>query len=196
MTKDEAKAFVNSYEQRNIGFGTVLHPEFDDFTLSTLDDLESLWFAVSTGFPQFKDIADMYHKAIRRRDSKLKKMEERLSEHNNQFSPTTPAKKIVNAIKKLNKYPEEMKLSFNKGRLCVNLVPTVIKERDLRHLYNGMMSLIGEKEAVDMVVKAITNKLDDLFKETAKITSKKNTPAEPCDPLMDLLILSGLKEAR
>ena len=97
MTKDEAKAFVAGYEQRNKGFATA-HPEFDDFTLVDIDDLAGFWGAVSAGYPQFTDIKKFYDKAVAIRERRLTKMQRKLSEHLGHFE-STPDTKILREVK-------------------------------------------------------------------------------------------------
>ena len=76
-----------------------------------------------------------------------------------------PDLKIIDTIRSSGRYSEELHLSFSKDRLCVNKIPTVIKEQDVRDLYNGVFSLVGYEQAIDSAVNAITAKLDNLFLE-------------------------------
>jgi hypothetical protein len=76
-----------------------------------------------------------------------------------------PDLKIIDTIKSSGRYPKDLHLSFSEDRLCVNKIPTVIKEDDVRDLYNGVFSLVGYEQAIDSAVKAITAKLDNLFLE-------------------------------
>ena len=71
--------------------------------------------------------------------------------------------KIIGTIKSSGRYSDDLILSFSKGRICVNKVPTVIKEDDVINLYNGLFSLIGHEKAIDYAVNVITSKLDSLF---------------------------------
>jgi hypothetical protein len=76
-----------------------------------------------------------------------------------------PDLKIIDTIKSSGRYSDDLHLSFSNDRLCVNKIPTVIKEDDVRDLYNGIFSLVGYEQAIDSAVKAITSKLDNLFLE-------------------------------
>ena len=182
MTAEEQKEFIQKYESAS---KTIDHPEFDDFELKDIDDVSNFWQVYAIIYPEYEDVKQFFLNCVEDRNKKYKDMEDRVNEAvtNDMFamaglltceeSKQLPAKsqyarpdlKIVDVINNSGKYPKELKISFSKDRLCINHIPTVIKEDDVRDLYNGVFSLIGYDIAIETAVKAITDKLDDLFGE-------------------------------
>lgn len=59
----------------------------------------------------------------------------------------------------------KMELMFFEGKLCINEVPTIIKEDDLQDLYNGYTAFNGSEEAKKVVVSTIKKFLMQLFRK-------------------------------
>jgi hypothetical protein len=77
--------------------------------------------------------------------------------------PLRPDLVILHKLTESGDFPENIALSFLGGHLCVNEVPTRIKEEDVRDAYNGFYALTSHKEAVDTVVGLLKEKLKPLF---------------------------------
>jgi hypothetical protein len=183
MSREEQKAFVTSYE--SIHTVPVGHPEFDKLEIKNADDLADLWSDVSELYPEYSEIKDFWVKASEETHAKMIEIEDRINESvfsdmlvmagvvSKQEADTLPVYqkfarpdlKIIDTIKASKRYPDNLILSFSQGKLCINQVPTVIMEDDVKDLYNGIFSLIGYEQAIKSTVDAITSKLDDLFME-------------------------------
>jgi hypothetical protein len=184
MSREEQKAFINGYEARHTK--PVGHPEFEQpLNLNDVDELTDLWTDVAELYPQYEEVKNFWAKTSNERNRKNEEIEDRINEcievdmlvlagvvskNEAKTLPTykvfaRPDLKIIDTIKSSGRYSEDLTLNFSNNRLCVNKVPTVIKEDDVRDLYNGVFSLIGYEQAVETVVKAITSKLDILFLE-------------------------------
>jgi hypothetical protein len=74
-----------------------------------------------------------------------------------------PDLRILHKVTRDESLPDEMNLLFLEGRLCVNEVPTNIREEDLCDCYNGLMALKSHEEAEKEVVSIIRKKLQGLF---------------------------------
>jgi hypothetical protein len=187
MTAQEQKAYIEEFHK--ITPAKVDHPEFDQLgNLNNAEELSEFWTDVAEVYPEYEEIKDFWVKISDEQKERREEIEDKLNEHFCDALPdllvlsglitkseaqalpqyktfARPDKKIIDTIKSSGKYPKEMDLSFSKDRLCINKVPTVIKEDDVRDLYNGMFSLVGYEQAIDSAVKAITSKLDNLFLE-------------------------------
>ena len=183
---------VEEYEKRTSN--AVTHAQFDNFTINDLDSMVEFWTTYSAIYPDYEHIKDLWLDSLIERNQRWRDREDRINEslNNEMFvmaglmtkaeSKNTqeiarfarPDLKIIDKINNSGRYPKELKISFSDDRLCINKVPTVIKEDDLRDLYNGMFSLIGYEQAIDTTVKAITAKLDELF-------VRENNEKEPLD---------------
>ena len=192
MPWEEQKRMVEEYEKRTSN--AVTHAQFDNFTINDLDSMVEFWTTYSAIYPDYEHIKDLWLDSLIERNQRWRDREDRINEslNNEMFvmaglmtkaeSKNTqeiarfarPDLKIIDKINNSGRYPKELKISFSDDRLCINKVPTVIKEDDLRDLYNGMFSLIGYEQAIDTTVKAITAKLDELF-------VRENNEKEPLD---------------
>ena len=74
-----------------------------------------------------------------------------------------PDLEILNKVQEDRGLQKGLNLSFLGGTLCVNEVATTIKEEDVSGLYTGYSALTTHREAVDLVVKLLTEKLKPLF---------------------------------
>lgn len=74
-----------------------------------------------------------------------------------------PDLEILNKVQEERGLQKGLNLSFLGGTLCVNEVATTIKEEDVSGLYTGYSALTSHREAVDLVVKLLTEKLKPLF---------------------------------
>lgn len=184
MTREEQKAFINGYEARHTT--PVGHPEFElPLELNNVDDLAKFWTDVAELYPEYEEVKVSWVDASEKRKKRIEEIEDRINEgmevdmlvmaglvsaKEAKNLPTykvfaRPDLKIIDTIKSSGRYPKDLHLSFSEDRLCVNKIPTVIKEDDVRDLYNGVFSLVGYEQAIDSAVKAITAKLDNLFLE-------------------------------
>ena len=181
MSKEEQKIFIEKESHKKID--KVDHPEWDEFSIKNTEDLADFWEYAAEVEPNFKPIKQYWYNAVEEQNKRMEEMENKANEF---ITPellamaglmdrkeakvcsldsyARPDLKIIDKIKQSGRYPDCMKLSFYKGKLCINSVPTVIREEDLQDLYNGTLSLIGYDQAINSVVSVIQTKLDDLFK--------------------------------
>lgn len=184
MTREEQKSLIKKYEANHPN--PIGHPEFEKpLALNDLDNMVDFWSDVSEIYPEYEDVKESWVKASDESNRKIEEIENRINEGvvadmlalagiiSAKDVKTQPAYKvfarpdikIIDTIRSSGRYSEDLHLSFSKDRLCVNKIPTVIKEQDVRDLYNGIFSLVGYEQAIDSAVNAITSKLDDLFLE-------------------------------
>lgn len=181
MTLEEQKAFIQDYESRNTY--KVEHDEFDDFSINETKDLVDFWAAFVDVYPHWNHVKEFWEDKYNTEQEKIKFLEEKVDENitadmlamagvisaseaksaPNQTISARPDRVIIDKINSSGRYHKKMNLSFQEGRLCVNCVPTIIKEEDVRDLYNGIFSLVGYDQAIDYALDAITSKLDNLF---------------------------------
>lgn len=173
--REKYKRDLESYDPSK-----VKHPEFaDPKAYSTVEELAEL----------FSDLwgDDSWAKRLKKQQRENKRMQDRIdscvdpemmalcglisnAEAASMVS-TRPDLKILEALTAEGDFPDNINLEFFEGFLCVNEVPTVIKEDDIRDAYNGHLSLTSEREAIDTVVKLVKCKLTPLFgvtKETVE----------------------------
>lgn len=78
-------------------------------------------------------------------------------------SVSRPDKEILKYVETSGEFPCNFELSWMDERLCVNEVPTQIREEDVRDAYNGLQALTSKGEAMTYVGDLIKNKLKVLF---------------------------------
>lgn len=197
MTWAEQQEFLKKYHDKHKPFEFDSHPEMDQFQMTSSDDLAEFWTEYATVFPfdDYAKIRDYWVDCVEERKRKEQEMEDKINEfvaidelvmaglisaeEAKTLKPFEvfgrPDLKIIDSVHESKRYPKEMNISFENGKLCVNRVPTNIKEEDVRDLYNGMFSLVGYKQAIENAVKAITTKLDGLFGEEPKEDSNEES---------------------
>lgn len=184
MTREEQRSFISGYEARHVN--PVGHPEFEKpLNINDLDSMVDFWSDVSEIYPQYEDVKECWIKASEESNRIIEETENQVNQGvsgdilalagiiSAKEAKTIPVYKvfarpdlkIIDTIRLSGRYSKDLNLSFYKDRLCVNKIPTVIKEDDVRDLYNGIFSLVGYEQAIEAAVNAITSKLDSLFLE-------------------------------
>jgi hypothetical protein len=156
----------------------------DDFRLETIEDMAYVFALAAECYPEdFAEQRDFWLAAVEVAAQKREELETKINEATtvdmlvmagiipaSQASITTigkpygnPAKRIIEKVLQDGKFPKQLKLSFGEKRLCVNKVPTLISEDDVRDLYNGLFGLRGYDEAIEAVSKTLVDKLTILF---------------------------------
>lgn len=176
MSPSEAKVFVENYMDKS---KPVEQAQFDKFSLRDSRDMAGFWADLAQVRPEYSTEKDRWVDHVERAEENEREVEERLNEG---IDPDMLALAGVISTQAAKSMPHEpyarpdgvimakvevkfknLSLSFRKGRLCINKVPTTIMEDDLRDLYNGTFALKSYKEAVDAAVKVIEDKLSPLF---------------------------------
>jgi hypothetical protein len=85
---------------------------------------------------------------------------------------------VLHKIAEDPELPQNLNLQFLGGRLCVNSVPTRIKEEDVCDMFNGLQALRSPQEACDQVVDTLREKLKALF---GKEEENEHTEASCCE---------------
>jgi hypothetical protein len=112
----------------------------------------------------------------------LKELEDRINEvgysqdhlilagvlgENEKYEPTTDGpvvcEQMLETIRKGNLYSDNIEFKFEKKRLCLNGIPTKIKEYDLCCLYNGLLPFIGHEKSLKKISKMIGKKIEPIF---------------------------------
>jgi hypothetical protein len=75
---------------------------------------------------------------------------------------------VLHKINQDSHLPKNMNLQFLNGYLCINTIPTIIKEDDVADMFNGLQALKSPKEACDDVVETVRKKLKVLFGKEEK----------------------------
>lgn len=150
------------------------HPEFESFTTThpdivEIEDIsemvdesgEIIWKGCNS--EQLKHVFDnVKNKLDHPRLLKLAGLiDKKEAEHLMQSEPSV---NFLNSLMSDEDLPK-MKLEFEKGKLCVNKVPTVICEDDVKDLYNGYASFHGAEEALKLVTITVKNRLMELFRK-------------------------------
>lgn len=162
------------------------HPQFSvDIDISTVEGMWEFWGGGGDHSGSYDNAeAEYWGKAARKRQRDWAKLEAQVGRHFSdprmlfdagiigkdeleKINPSRPDLKILDTLMKDEELPE-MELTFFEGRLCINDVPTTIKEEDLRDLYNGYQAFNGEKEAIDLVVATVKRLLTQLFRKEEK----------------------------
>ena len=178
MSPSEAKLFVENYMAKS---RPVEQAKFDNFSLRNSRDMAGFWADLAEIRPEYSAEKNRWQDHVERAEENEREVEERLNEG---IDPdmlalagvisTTAAKAMPHEpyarpdgviMGKVEAKFKNLSLSFRKGRLCVNKVPTTLMEDDLRDLYNGTFALKSYKEAVDATVKVIEDKLSPLFEK-------------------------------
>jgi len=164
------------------------HPTFSKpIEIGTSEAMARFWAHSAEICPSFEKIEKQWVRAARR-----KKYDEKLLENRITFYCSSPgdlknagvigkeeaAKMVKNprpdleilfGVMHCGEFPEEIELAFLGGCLRVNEVPTTIREDDVRDLYNGYLSFRGQKEATQVVVEFLKEKLLPLFKKEKEL---------------------------
>jgi len=162
------------------------HPTFaEDIQIDTVECMAEFWGNPQADSPSWAKEASYYWaKAARKRLLENKKLEARVDrycaepellklaglidkEEAQKLSTPRPDLKILDTLMNDEELPE-MELTFFEERLCVNDVPTIIREDDLRDLYNGYQAFNGEEEAINIVVSTVKRLLTQIFRKEKK----------------------------
>jgi hypothetical protein len=155
----------------------VTHPEFaPDVPLQTAEDHAEFWGGSGN------EHTDYWNKITQKRKREQLRLENNISRYCDEPELLCTAGIITKEeAEEMSKIPRpdldildtlmddeelpEMELMFFEERLCINEVPTIIKEDDLRDLYNGYAAFNGPKEARKVVISTIKKFLMQLFRK-------------------------------
>lgn len=160
---------------------TIKHPEFEEPMSFTVEGLSEFWLELKELDEQYAAEANIWLKQSKINQDELKWLEKNLAEYTDFETLTragialstedklfqigkSPEVQILDRVTDCGEFPD-MYLAFFDGQLCINKVPTVIREEDCRDLYNGMLSFHGYEKAIETVVEAIKNELMKLFRK-------------------------------
>lgn len=158
------------------------HPEFDNIDVGNVDSLCDLWAGISETYPQYKYVYQYWNTKAEEDKRKTEEIENNVilenddpetlalaglvsKEEVSKMKKGRPDLQVLKMLRKSRVFPESMLLQFSHGRLCVNGVPTVVREEDVMDLYNGMSALSNKRRALTIVVRLITKKLKVLFRK-------------------------------
>ncbi len=172
--------------EEQLYYSHLEHPQFSvDVDISTVEGMWEFWGGGGDHPGSYDNAeAEYWGKAARKKQRDWAKLEAQVVRHfsdptmlfdagiiskeeREKINPSRPDLKILDTLMKDEELPE-MELTFFDGRLCINDVPTIIKEEDLRDLYNGYQAFNGEKEAVDLIVATVKRLLTQLFRKEEK----------------------------
>jgi hypothetical protein len=156
----------------------VDHPEFsEEIRINTSDDMAEFW----GGKNQDSEETNYWLASAAKRERDRLKLENRVhlycddpelllwagiisKEESEKMECAHPDLDILHTLMNDEEFPE-MELMFFEGRLCINEVPTIIREDDLRDLYNGHAAFNGSEEAEKVVISTIKKLLMELFRK-------------------------------
>lgn len=162
----------------------VDHPCFDKFRIEKTDDVVQLFECLEELVPseRIHSSAEQWKTVAESNRTKIKEREEKWITDDPYWLAMAgiieadvaktlpkplpdPRKTVLKMVTDTGIFPKNMRLHFDEGYLCVNNVPTTIKEDDLRDLYNGTLALKSYEEAVQTAVEVMTNKIGMLFRK-------------------------------
>lgn len=175
MTKEQAERYVNSMPE-------VGHPEYEKLDILDVRWLAEFWKQLQQIHPGYEPIVEYWQTAFeescrikRKRERNIRKSMSQpelltmaglmtAKEAKALIGSVSPEENVLYKLKNSGNLPRNIQLSFDDGRLCVNDVPTIIREDDCRDMYNGNLAFEGPEKATEIVVQAIENELMKLFR--------------------------------
>jgi hypothetical protein len=79
------------------------------------------------------------------------------------FDGDSASDKILNKIKEIGSFPENLKISFSNKKFCVGDVPTNIDEFDLCCLHHGLAAFTSNDKATEKIAKLVCKRMTPLF---------------------------------
>lgn len=182
MSKEEIKNLIEKYEREN---GIIGHPDFDHFNIDgtkTLGECVRMFIEGICDDDYVVNQKNIYEIHCEKKEQEEIERENYINDEltvddlffsglltfkeakeykNKEFE--RPDKEIISAVHNKLGRPEDVKISFLKGRLCINKAPTVIFEDDIRDAYNGILSLDNKSNSIEKVSNLIFEKLKPLF---------------------------------
>ena len=164
LTREQTRSRFESEQKAN--FKRIDHPEFVPDVFNDIDGMAEMYDALGD---------DSWKRALEKRRREERRREERLHDylHPDSFvlcglgvadvPADRPDRELIRRLTEGGCFPDNINFEFFDGRLCVNEVPTTIREDDVADLYNGFSALSSRAEAIDTAVSLLKRKLAPLF---------------------------------
>lgn len=148
------------------------HPNFNKDIMQTKEEFADMLDAL--GCSEFKESMRNSEKQI---NQKIKNIDDETepqelflaglidSQELTKIEKSRPDREIIDKIMNCGELQDGLKLAFKENKLCVNDVPTWMKESDLRDAYNGLCGLTSHEETVNHLAELIKNRLKPLFRK-------------------------------